>query len=80
MRKSLKKIKTNKSVETLLNKDLSDYIHSGNFKKVHFELYPKNKTITIRISEPLVKALKKRAKAKGINYQKLMRQALEKAL
>ena len=80
MKKHLKKIKTNKEAEKLLNKDLSDYIHSGNFKKVHFELYPKDQTVTIRMSEPLVKALKSRAKAKGINYQKLIRQALEKAL
>lgn len=80
MKKHLKKIKTNKSAEKLLNNDLSDYIHSGNFKKIHFELYPKNQTVTIRISEPLVKALKSRAKAKGIHYQKLIRQALEKAL
>ena len=80
MKKHLKKIKTDKSAEKFLNKDLSDYIHSRNFKKVHFELYPKNQTVTIRMSESLVKALKNRAKAKGINYQKLMRQALEKAL
>ena len=80
MKKNLKKIKTNKSAEKLFNKDLADYIHSGNFKKIHFELYPKDQTVTIRMSESLVKALKKRAKAEGINYQKLMRQALEKAL
>lgn len=80
MKKNLRKIKTNKSAEKLLNQDLSDYIHSGNFKKVQFELYPKNQTITIRISKPLVKALKNRAKSKGIHYQKLMRQALEKVL
>ena len=80
MKKNLKKIKTDRSAEKLLNKDLSDYIHPGIFKKVHFELYPKNHTVTIRMSEALVKALKKRAKTEGINYQKFMRQALEKAL
>ena len=30
------------------------------------------------MSEPLVKALKIRAETKGINYQKFIRQALEK--
>lgn len=80
MKKNLRKIKTDRSAEKFLNKDVSDYIHPGNFKKVHFELYPKNKTVTIRISEPLIKALKNRAKTKGISYQKLMRQALEKIL
>ncbi len=80
MKKNLKKIKTDNKAQSLLNKDLSDYIHSGNFKKVQFELYPKNCTITIRLSAPLVKALKLRAKNKGMSYQKLMRQALEKSL
>ena len=80
MKRKLKKIKTDKSAEKLLKKDLSDYIHSGNFKKIHFELYPKNQTVTIRMSRPLLKALKNRAKTKGISYQKLMRQKLEEAL
>ncbi|MCY4512798.1 MAG: CopG family antitoxin [Bdellovibrionales bacterium] len=80
MKKHLKRIKTNKTAEKILSKDLSDYIHSGNFKKTHFEFYPKNQTVTIRMSESLVKALKNRAKTKGIHYQKFIRQALEKAL
>ncbi len=77
MKKHLKKIKTNKEAENILDQDLSPYIHSENFKPIHFEFKPKNKTVTIRMSEDLLKALKTRAKKQGIHYQKLMRQVLE---
>ncbi len=80
MKKHLKKIKTDKSVENLLKKDLSPYIHSENFQPMRFELKPKKQTVTIRMSEGLLKALKTKAKKQGIHYQKLMRQALEKEL
>ena len=80
MKKNLKKIKTDKSAENLLKKDLSDYIHFKNFHTAKFELNPKNKIVTVRMSEGLLKALKTKAKRQGIHYQKLMRQALEKYL
>ena len=80
MQKSLKKIKTNKEIESLLKQDLSPYIHTSNFKQMRFELKPKNKTITFRISKELLKTLKQKAKKQGVHYQKLMRQALENFL
>lgn len=80
MKKNLKKLKTDRSAENLLKQDLSYYIHSKNFHSTQFELNPKNQTITIRVSEGLLKALKNKAKKQGIHYQKLMRQALEKYL
>ena len=80
MKKKLKKLKTNKEAEKLLSKDLSPYIHSENFKHTQFELKPKNQTVTIRMSENLLKALKSKSKKQGIHYQKLIRQALEKSL
>ena len=80
MKKHLKKMKTNKSVEGVLNQDLSPYIHSGNFAPMRFELKPKNQTVTVRMSEELLKAVKNKAKKQGIPYQKLIRQALEKSV
>lgn len=80
MKKRLKKIKTNKEVENMLNKDLSHYMHSENFKPAYFELKPKNHTVTIRISKELLQALKAKAKKKKIHYQKLMRQAFERII
>ena len=55
-------------------------MHSGNFKKAHFKLYPKNQTVTIKVSDPLIKALKKKAHIQGISYQKLIQQTLENTL
>ena len=80
MKKHLKKIKTDKSAEKLLKQDLSPYIHSENFKPLRFELKPKNQTVTVRISEDLLRAVKLKAKEQGVHYQKLIRQALEKSL
>lgn len=80
MKKKLKKLKTNRAAEKLLSQDLSPYIHSENFKPMRFELKPKNQTVTIRMSEELLKALKRKSKKHGIHYQKLIRQALEEAL
>ena len=41
-----------------------------------FELQPKNKTITLRVSEDLLKELKKIAQREDTDYQKLIRHAL----
>jgi predicted DNA binding CopG/RHH family protein len=41
-----------------------------------FQLQPKNKTITLRISEDLLNEIKKLAKRKDTNYQKLIRETL----
>ena len=79
-KKKLKKLKTNRATEKLLSQDLSPYIHSENFKPMQFELKPKNQTVTIRMSEELLKALKNKSRKQGIHYQKLIRQALEKSL
>ena len=80
MKKKLKRLKTNQVAERLLNRDLSAYIHSENFKPMRFELKPKNQTVTIRMSAGLLKALKSKSKKQGIHYQKLIRQALEKVI
>ena len=80
MKRALKKIKTDRQAENLLKQDLSSYIHSENFKPMRFELKTKNKTITLRVSQELLKALKAKAKRKGVRYQKLIRQAIENFL
>lgn len=47
---------------------------------VSFELKPKDKTITLRLSDELLSAIKARAKKSGVNYQKWIRASLEEAL
>jgi predicted DNA binding CopG/RHH family protein len=76
--KSIKK--TSKKIqqdEDPLDQDLSDLIQYGKWQRVQFELKPKNKTITIRISEELLEAVKKRAAKEGLDYQKYIRLTLE---
>lgn len=77
MKKKLKKIKTDKAAKNLLDQDLSDYINKDNFKKVTFEFAPKDKSVTVRMSDGLLKAVKHAAKGQGTNYQKFIREALE---
>lgn len=59
--------------------DLSEYDFSG-FKPVSFEFEPKNASVTLRMPESLLKAVKESAKARGIPYQRFMRSAIEQAL
>ena len=61
-----------------LDRDMSELLKTGEWKAVRFELEPKNKTITIRLSERLLSALKRKARASGLDYQKFIRLALER--
>jgi predicted DNA binding CopG/RHH family protein len=61
-----------------LKGDLSHLLKSGALNEVKFELKPKNKSITIRLNEELLKALKAKAKTSGLEYQKLIRLTLER--
>lgn len=65
-----------KFVETA---NLAEYDLSG-FKPMHFEFEAKSKTLNMRVPEPLLDALKQKAKAKGIPYTRYVRQVLESAV
>ena len=61
-----------------LSKDLSNLMEKGKWVRFNelFELQPKNKTITLRVSDDLLNEIKKLAEKKDINYQKLIRNTL----
>jgi predicted DNA binding CopG/RHH family protein len=80
MRKKFPILKTDDEAEAFLQQDLSDYLHAGNFKPMRFEFQPKEKSINLRISEDLLKAVQATAKREGIPYQRYIRQALERAI
>jgi predicted DNA binding CopG/RHH family protein len=80
MRKKFPVLKTDEEAEAFLQQDLSDYLHSGNFKPMRFEFQPKNKSVNLRMPESLLKAVQTHAKREGIPYQRYIRQALEKAI
>lgn len=59
--------------------DLSEYDLSG-FRPAQFEVHRKTASIHLRLSEQLLAAVKKRAGERGIPYQRLIRQAIEREL
>ena len=71
--------KSKKSADPLAG-DLSSLMDKGKWVKMSelFELQPKNKTVTLRLSEELLNEVKKVASERDVNYQKLIREALIK--
>lgn len=80
MSKRLPKMKSDGAAKNLLKKDLSDYFSPENFTLTSFEFAPKDKSVTLRVSCELLSAVQSAAKSRGINYQKLIREAIEQFL
>jgi len=80
MNKKIPTFKTDEEVEHFLDTaDLSEYDLSQ-FKPVKFEFEKKTAQINMRVPKPLLDAVKLRAKARGIPYTRLVREAMEMAL
>jgi predicted DNA binding CopG/RHH family protein len=62
-----------------LAQDLSG-LDFSQFKPARFEFEKKDEQINMRIPSGLLAALKARAKARGIPYTRLIREALEQAM
>ena len=77
MKARLPKMKTDRAVERVLAGDLSPYMRPEMFHAASFEFAPKDATITLRLSRPLLAALKQEAARRGTKYQRLAREALE---
>ena len=70
---------TDEEAEAFLEQDLSD-LDFSQFKKVNWELLAKDARVNMRLPGPLMAALKARAAARGIPYQRLIRELLEAAV
>lgn len=80
MKKTLPDLFTDEAAEEFLDTaDLSQYDLSG-MKVTTFEFSPKSKQVNMRFPEQLLDAVKARAAAKGMSYQRFIRQALEAAI
>jgi predicted DNA binding CopG/RHH family protein len=81
----MKKIKRNlikkssKEIDPLAS-DLTSLLRGSGWEKIKFELMPKNKSITLRLSEELLEAIKLKAEEEGLDYQKWIRASIEDAL
>ena len=78
-KRKVPRLKTDEEAEAFLEQDLSD-LDFSQFKPMRFEFEPKEKSINLRISEGLLKAVQTHAKRQGIPYQRYIRQALERAI
>lgn len=77
--KTVPPMTTDAEAEAFLDQDLSD-LDFAQFKAVSWEVEPKSARINMRLPEKLMQALKLRAQERGIPYQRLIREALEREL
>jgi predicted DNA binding CopG/RHH family protein len=75
--KNVPKMTTDKEAEGFLDQDLSG-LDFRQFRKVNWEALAKTARINMRLPEGLIAAVKARAALKGIPYQRLIREALER--
>ena len=78
-KRSVPVMTSDKEVEEFLDQDLSD-LDMTQFQPVNWEMQPKSARITMRVPQGLVDALKAKAAARGVPYQRLIREAIEKAV
>ena len=79
MSRRVPKLSTDADAEAFLDQDLSD-LDFSQFKPVRFEFGRKDARVNMRLPQPLLEAVKTRAAAIGVPYQRFIRQALEAAV
>ena len=80
MKKKIPTFKSDRAAVAFIDKaDLTEYDLSG-AQLTRFEIKPKDKSINLRVSEDLYKAVRKRAARAGVHYQRYIRLALERAV
>jgi predicted DNA binding CopG/RHH family protein len=80
MKKKFPEFKTDAQAEAVVaSADLAQYDFSD-MTPMRFELRRKNKSVSLRLPEPLLDAVRKRAAGAGMPYQRFIRMAVEQAL
>lgn len=79
MKRKVPRLTTDKQAEAFLEQDLSD-LDFSQFRRVRFEFERKSAQLNMRVPKPLLDAVKKRAKLRGIPYTRFVREAMELAL
>lgn len=80
MKKQLPSLTSDEAAERFVDEaDLSQYDLSA-FKPHSFEFAPKSKQVNMRFPEALLDAVKAKAAAQGMTYQRFIRQTLEAVL
>ena len=73
------RLRTDEEAEAFLDQDLSD-LDFSRFKAGQPEYERKDARLTMRLPQPMLDAVKRQAQERGIPYQRLVREAIEKAL
>jgi predicted DNA binding CopG/RHH family protein len=79
MTRRVPKLTTDAAAEAFLDQDLSD-LDFSQFKPTRFEFERKDARVNMRLPQPLLEAVKRRAAARGMPYQRYIREALEQAV
>lgn len=79
MKSKVPRLKTDKQAEEFLARDLST-LDFAQFTPARFEFEKKDDQINMRVSKPLLAAVKAWAKARGIPYTRFIRETLERAI
>lgn len=78
--KPLPRLKSDEEAERFLDTaDLTQFDLSA-FQPARFEFEKKSAQVNLRMPEGLLKAVKERARKRGIPYQRFIRETLERAL
>ena len=78
-KKKVPRLKTDRQADAFLARNLSD-LDFSQFKAARFEFDKKDDQINMRVPKALLKAVKARAKARGIPYTRFIRETLERAM
>jgi len=80
MKPKIPSFKTDEEAEAFVDTaNLAEYDLSG-LKPVQFEFQPKSVQLNMRLPQPLLDAVKKTAKIRGIPYTRFVRETLEHAV
>ncbi len=77
--KKVPRLTTDEEAEAFLEQDLSD-LDLSQFKPVKFEFGKKDARLNMRLPEPLLEAVRKRADAKGVPFTRYIRELIERDL
>ena len=78
MKRKVPRMTTDEEAEAFLGQDLSD-LDITQFKPVKFEFLAKAARLNMRLPQPLLDAVKARAKARGVPTTRFVREVLEQA-
>ena len=79
-KKKLPTLRSDAEAEKFVDEaNLAEYDLTG-FRPVRFEVQPKSAKINRRLPEALLEAVKARAAARGVPYQRFIRETLERAV